>query len=376
MALGLYIHIPFCRSRCHFCAFYLHIYRDDRARRFLTALLQEMQLHAEQQTLGRRCLETVYVGGGTPTALPAEDLCRILIQVRTIFGVQPEAEITVEAHPDTVTVDDLSRLTAAGFNRISFGVQSFDDSELTQVGRSVLSETTRGAVASARQAGFMNINLDLMFGLAGQTLKSWDETIDQALALDPTHLSCYALTVEEKTRLIVDIHRGARDNPEELLQNAMEERASCRLIAAGFHRYEISNYSRPGYDCRHNRLYWENGDYLGLGPSAQSYLAGERFGTIDDLDLYQDRLANGSLPIVDRETLSSTRRRREAVVFGLRLIEGIPTASHTAREEEDARWTEKIVRLVDEGYLENVGLRMRLTALGRRFADSIAVELL
>ena len=375
MPLGLYIHVPFCRSRCHFCAFYLEIYRDDRAQSFLTALSREMQLHVAQQPLGGRRLDSVYFGGGTPTALRTEDLCAILSGVRTNFGLTRDAEITIEAHPDTVAVEGLRALSAAGFNRISFGVQSLDEKELTQIGRPVLSDTTHKAVASARQPGFTNINLDLMYGLPGQTLDSWLGTVDHALALEPTHLSCYALTVENNTRLIVDIRRGTRDNPEELLQNAMENEAARRLAGAGFHHYEISNYSRPGYTCRHNRLYWENGEYLGMGPSAQSYLAGDRFGNIDDLDAYEDRLANGVLPIVDRESLGAERRRREAVVFGLRLIDGVPTASLPIHEEQ-RDWTEKITRLIDDGYLETAGDRVKLTATGRRFADSIAVDLL
>jgi len=375
MPLGLYIHVPFCRSRCHFCAFYLEIYRDDRAQSFLTALSREMQLHVAQQPLGGRRLDSVYFGGGTPTALRTEDLCDILSGVRTNFGLTRDAEITIEAHPDTVAVEGLRALSAAGFNRISFGVQSLDEKELTQIGRPVLSDTTHKAVASARQAGFTNINLDLMYGLPGQTLDSWLGTVDHALALEPTHLSCYALTVENNTRLIVDIRRGTRDNPEELLQNAMEDEAARHLAGAGFHHYEISNYSRPGYTCRHNRLYWENGEYLGMGPSAQSYLAGDRFGNIDDLDAYEDRLANGVLPIVDRESLGVEQRRREAVVFGLRLIDGVPTASLPIHEEQ-RDWTEKITRLIDDGYLETAGDRVKLTATGRRFADSIAVDLL
>jgi oxygen-independent coproporphyrinogen-3 oxidase len=375
MPLGLYIHVPFCRSRCHFCAFYLEIYRDDRVQSFMTALLREMQVHAAQQTLTGRRFDSVYFGGGTPTALSTEDLCTILSAVRTTFGLTSDAEITIEAHPDTVTVEGLRVLSAAGVNRISFGVQSLDEGELAQIGRPVQSDITHDAVASARQAGFTNINLDLMYGLSGQTLDSWLETVDRALTLEPTHVSCYALTVENHTRLIVDIRRGVRDNPEELLQNAMEDEAARVLDAAGFHHYEISNYSRPGYDCRHNRLYWENGEYLGMGPSAQSYLGEDRFGNIDDLDAYEGRLANGTLPIVDRESLGTERRRREAVVFGLRLIDGVPTAILPIHEEQ-RDWTDKIMRLIDNGYLETAGDRIKLTATGRRFVDSIAVDLL
>jgi oxygen-independent coproporphyrinogen-3 oxidase len=375
MPLGLYIHVPFCRSRCHFCAFYLQIYREDRAQHYLTALFQEIQLHAEQQTLGVHRLDTVYFGAGTPTALEPSELCRILSSIQAHFGLQPAAEITVEAHPDTVTVQGLTQLANAGFNRISFGVQSLDENELMSIGRPSLPDTVYAAVALARQAGFTNINLDLMFGLPGQTLESWHWTLDQAIALDPSHLSCYALTVEEGTQLIVDIRRGDRTKPEDLLQNTMEEEAFRKLTAAGFDRYEISNYCRPGYACRHNKLYWEGGDYLGVGPSAQSYVGSNRFGNVEDLRAYQDRLASGLLPIADSERLSREQQRREAIVFGLRLTEGIPSES-VHGHEMDADWKAKMVQLLNEGWLEETEGRIRMTAAGRRFADSVAVDLL
>jgi oxygen-independent coproporphyrinogen-3 oxidase len=373
--LGLYIHVPFCRSRCHFCAFYLQIYREDRAHAYLTALFNEIRLHAERQTIGGRLFNSVYFGGGTPTALQPSELCGMLSCVHTNFGLQPNAEITVEAHPDTVTADGLAQLIQAGFNRISFGVQSLDEDELVNVGRPSVSDTTHNAVAAARQAGFSNINLDLIYGLPGQTPESWQTTLEQAIALHPTHLACYALTVEENTRLIVDIRRGDRTSPEERLQNTLEEEAYRQLTAAGFGRYEISNYCRPGYACRHNKLYWEGGDYLGVGPSAQSYVGGERFGTVEDLVGYQNLLNGGRLPIAEREHLGPEQRRREAVVFGLRLTDGIPRESVLAHEL-DADWKAKLVDLLNDGWLEDHGGRIKLTAAGRRFADSVAVDLL
>ncbi len=375
MSIGLYIHVPFCRSRCHFCAFYLQIYREDRAQHYLTALSREIKLHAEQQTVEGRRLDTVYFGGGTPTVLEPSELCRILSSVQTHFGLQPDAEITVEAHPDTVTIEGLTQLTKAGFNRISFGVQSLDEHELVSIGRLSLPQSVFGVVALARQAGFTNINLDLMFGLAGQTLENWQSTLDQTLALGPDHLSCYALTVEEGTQLIIDIRRGDRTKPEDLLQNTMEEEACRVLTAAGFDRYEISNYCRPGHACRHNKLYWEGGDYLGLGPSAQSYVNGDRFGNVEDLKIYQDMLTSGRLPIADSERLSPEQQRREAIVFGLRLTKGVPCESvHGPGMEAD--WKTRIDQLLNDGWLEEIEGRIRMTATGRRFADSVAIDLL
>ena len=374
-ALGLYIHVPFCRSRCHFCAFYLQIYRQDRAQAYLKALVNEIRLHAEQGTIGGRLLDTVYFGGGTPTALQPSALCGILSCVQTHFGLRPHAEITVEAHPDTVTADGLAQLAQKGFNRISFGVQSLDETELANIGRSGFSETTHEAVAAAHRAGFTNINLDLIYGLPGQTLKSWRTTVETAIELHPTHVSCYALTVEEDTRLIIDIRRGDRTGPEELLQNAMEDEAGSQLTVAGFDRYEISNYCRSGYACRHNKLYWEGGDYLGVGPSAQSYVNGDRFGAIDDLAEYQTLSAAGRLPIAEHECLGPERRRREAVVFGLRLTEGLSRESLLAHDV-DPDWKAKVVQLLSEGWLEETGGRIKFTDAGRRCADSVAVELL
>jgi len=373
--IGLYIHVPFCRSRCHFCAFYLQIYREDRAHDYLTALFREIRLHAEQQTLGGHRLNTVYIGGGTPTALDPSELSDILDSVQSHFGLQADAEITVEAHPDTVTVEGLTQLAQAGFNRISFGVQSLNEGELAGMGRTSLSDRTSKAVALARDAGFTNINLDVIFGLLGQTLESWQSTLAQVIALDPTHLSCYALTVEEGTRLLIDIRRGDCTTPEDALQNAMEDDAVKQLTAAGFDRYEISNYCRPEYGCRHNKLYWESGEYLGVGPSAQSYVGGARFGNVADLKAYQQLLADGCLPIAEREQLDPEQRHREALIFGLRLIEGIPSEFiHAHKLDGDCQ--AKIVQLLNDGWLEDTGGRVKLTATGRRFADSIAVELL
>ncbi|MGH2618973.1 MAG: coproporphyrinogen-III oxidase family protein, partial [Anaerolineales bacterium] len=282
---------------------------------------------------------------------------------------------TLEAHPDTVTGEELERLAEAGFNRISFGLESMDNEELRRIGRSPDRRKIHVAVRQAREAGFVNLNVDLIYGLPGQSLDSWRSTLDQALALDPTHVSCYALTVEERTRLHVDLVRGTANEPAPVLQNAMEDEAEDRLARAGYARYEISNYCRPGYACRHNLRYWMNEDYLGLGPSAQSYVNGRRFGNVEDLALYHDALASGRLPILEDEQLNPERQRREALVFGLRLTDGIDmTTLGAGPRPADVEGT--LDHLIDRGLLEAVAGRIRLTAVGRRFADSVAVELL
>jgi oxygen-independent coproporphyrinogen-3 oxidase len=375
MGPGLYLHIPFCHTRCHFCAFTIQIHREDRVRRYLHALSNEMRLHAGQQSLAGRRLDTVYFGGGTPTSLNAAQLTGILQTIRDSFGLTDAAEISVEAHPDTVTEDGLRQLAGAGFSRISFGVQSMDDGELLQIGRPTSRNRTQSAVSMARSAGFTNINLDLIYGVPGQTLDGWLATLDAVLSLEPAHVSCYALTVEEKTRLHLDVRRGDAAEPDAALQNDMEDAAARRLAAVGFTRYEISNYARPGRACRHNLLYWQGHDYLGLGPGAQSYLDGRRSGNVENVDEYCRVLTEGRSAIAESELLSEDQRRRERVVFGLRLIEGIDQAL-LRHEPPDRVWQQTLDRLTRRGLLEECSGRLRLTDEGRRFADSVAAELI
>jgi oxygen-independent coproporphyrinogen-3 oxidase len=375
MSTGLYLHVPFCRTRCHFCAFTLQIHREDRVERYLRALGEEMRLHADQRSLAGRRLDTVYFGGGTPTTLSSAQLRDILRQIRDRFGVAETAEISVEAHPDTVTEESLRTLAEAGVNRISFGAQSMNDDELLQIGRRTSGDRTRNAVALARAAGFANINLDLIYGVPGQTLDGWLATLDAVLSLDPAHMSCYALTVEEKTRLHIDVRRGDAAGPDPVLQNEMEDAAARRLAGAGFTRYEISNYARPGHACRHNLLYWQGHDYLGLGPGAQSYLDGRRFGNVESVDDYDRSLEQGRLPIAESELLSAEQRLRERIIFGLRLIEGVDREL-LRHEPPDRTWRQMLEQLTRRGLLEERAGRIRLTDEGRRFADSVAVELI
>ncbi|HJU04856.1 MAG TPA: radical SAM family heme chaperone HemW [Nitrospiraceae bacterium] len=376
MGLGLYIHVPFCRTRCHFCAFYLQIYRPDKGQAYVRALAREIALHAELNTLTGRPLDTVYFGGGTPTVVPPADLISILATVRDLFSLRPHAEITLEAHPDSVTAEGLDLYLRAGFNRISFGAQSMDGAELVRVGRPTSPDRTRTAVTLARRAGFTNINLDVIYGLPGQTLDSWRSTLDQTIALGPAHLSCYAMTVEDDTRLHRTVERGEWETDTDL-QLAMEREIARQSVAAGFQRYEVSNFCRPGYGCRHNLLYWTDGEYLGIGPSAQSYLDGRRFGTLEDLVIYQDRLMAGRMPVAYTEHLTAEQRRREAVVFGLRLTGGVDAAMVAgAAAGPGTLWSQSLERMIRDGLVEHCADRIRLTEVGRRFADTVAVALL
>ncbi len=368
--LGLYVHIPFCRRRCHFCAFYLEIARPDPMARFHSALTQEVALHHRQDSLNGRALQSIYFGGGTPTSLPAEQLAALLTLIRATWPTSPTAEITVEAHPSSVTERDLTVLADAGFNRISFGAESMTDKDFAAIGRFGQVQDTAAAVQAARHAGFGNINLDLMYGLPGQLLQDWTRTLESLMTLTPSHISCYALTIEEGTRLAQDIVRNLVLPPDEMLQLDMESAAERFLAEAGFSRYEISNYAKPDYACRHNLLYWTGGEYLGLGPSAQSYLHGIRFGNIANLEAYAACLNDNRLPMTDRTILSASERQRDALVFGLRLLRGVPRKTIKAAERDH-----QIDELVSKGLLDADRDRVRLTSLGRRYADTVAEQL-
>lgn len=368
--IGLYIHVPFCRRRCHFCAFYLEIAQSDRMARFRSALVQEMALYRRQEFLNGRSLHSIYFGGGTPTSLPADHLAALLNLIRDTWPTSPIAEITVEAHPSTVTVEDLSVLADAGFNRISLGAESMNDQDFAPIGRFGRVQDTATAVQAARRAGFTNVNLDLMYGLPGQSLTDWTNTLESLLTLEPSHISCYSLTVEDGTRLAHDVARNLIVPADDALQTDMESAAEGLLTEAGFSRYEISNYAKPGFACRHNLLYWTGGDYLGLGPSAQSYLDGTRFGNVADLEAYADMLSTQCPPITDRTPLSTSERQRDALVFGLRLLRGVPQ-----RTIQQAERDLQIDELVESGLLNSDRDRVWLTPLGRHYADTVAEKL-
>ncbi|HKY71553.1 MAG TPA: radical SAM family heme chaperone HemW [Nitrospira sp.] len=373
-AFGLYLHIPFCRQRCHFCAFYLEVHRDAAAEAFVRALQTELRLYAAEEITGGRPVQSLYFGGGTPTMLSAAQLTAILKTVRQFFALDSGCEITVEAHPGTVTVADLSALQRSGVTRVSFGAESMQDAELAAIGRPGAQAETIAAVQAARSAGFTNINLDLMYGLPGQTIESWTRTLDACCALSPSHLSCYALTVEEGTRFANDIRRDPGRAPDETLQNEMDDIAQRVLRGAGYQRYEISNYALAGFECRHNLLYWTQGDYLGVGPSAQSFMGGVRFGNAANLAAYQSALEKGRLPVEERIALTPEEQLRDAVIFGLRLHHGIPTSQLNGHAANYGRV--QVVKDLREGNLiEEEGERTRLSAQGRRHADTVAEKL-
>lgn len=374
-SLGVYIHIPFCRVRCQFCAFYVQTYQNKKVQDFLEGLDREIHLYGEKIGFKGIPATSVYFGGGTPTVLSVQHLTQIFHSIQKWFAVSADAEISVEAHPAAVNFEDLKLLHSHGFNRISIGAQSFDDQELEKLGGRALSLATQKAVISARQAGFENISLDLMYGFPSHTCTSWHQTLKSAIALEPTHLSCYAFTVEEGSHFHDLVQKGLV-GPNESLQSDLAKFTIDFLENSGFVRYEISNFSKPDFACKHNLRYWQGEDYLGFGPSAQSFVSGARFGNEADLDSYCSTLVQEELPIEQLEVLTHQKLIRERIIFGLRTAKGVPCERVRTLFRKDTKWAGEFNGLKEQGLLAEEEGYVLLTEKGIQFADTVAVALL
>jgi oxygen-independent coproporphyrinogen-3 oxidase len=335
-----------------------------------------------------RAVESVFFGGGTPSLAPVDEMAKMLEGLRSRFELLEDAEISLEANPGSLSTEYLRGLRAAGFNRLSIGVQSFDDDELKQLDRIHSGDQAREAYASARAAGFENVNLDLIYGLPEQPMESWRRSLEEALALDPEHLSLYALTVEEGTPLARDVARGRVPAPDADAQAEQYEWTEARLARAGYEHYEISNWARPGRRCRHNLIYWQNREYLGLGAGAHSFLNGVRFSTVLLPNRYEELVtesfaarASGSgemRHIAGAESITPELSMADTLILGLRLNDGVDTAAFAARYGrpiEDA-YGNVLGEFIGYGLLERAGDRVRLTARGRLLSNELFQRLL
>ena len=323
--LGIYIHIPFCRSKCQYCDFYSLPCKDDH---LMDSYLDALCAHLKEA--GALCpgykVDTVYFGGGTPSYFGADALAIILTTIRRNFDVQIDAEITFEANPDSVTDKLLHRLRAEGFNRVSLGVQCDDDEILKKLGRPHTYAQAVTAYQRIRKAGFRNVSLDLMYGLPGQSLHDWEQTLDNVLKLNPEHISCYGLKVEEGTPLweVKDFSNLADDDTQADMYLAAVE----ALRSRGFRQYEISNFCRKGLYSRHNTKYWTGGEYLGFGPSASSDFAGKRFTLKRDLQEYIAGIRDGGDIMEDLQEIPMRERAGEYLMLRLRTSQGISAAEY------------------------------------------------
>src|SRR3954469_15847011 len=357
----LYVHIPFCARICPYCAFYKTLADNSQTRRFCEALLREVE-----ELNGRFLIqpETIFLGGGTPTALNTELLQFLLTGFRERLDLSQLREWTVEANPGSVSPRKAKLLRAAGLNRVSLGVQSWDNELLKLLGREHDAAQAETSFHILREADFSNLSIDLMFGLPGQTLAQWEADLARTIALRPQHISTYCLTYEEDTEFFVRHTRGEfREDPQSDAQ--FLERAMTMLEGAGYRHYEISNYSLPNFESAHNRGYWAGDDYLGIGPSAFSTVDAARLQNVCDYRAYADAVLTGASPVGSRETLTPEMKRTERIALGLRTRDGIPV-----RELEGSRTaSEEFLKL---GLMTKADGNFVLTQRGKLLADSVA----
>ena len=398
---GLYVHIPFCATKCPYCDFNTYAGIEALMGPYLAALRSEIELWGE--ILGGPRLETVFFGGGTPSYLPAGSLDMLLDAIRGAFGLADDAEVTAEANPDDLGAEKLASLLDAGVNRLSIGVQSLDDGLLRVLGRRHSAREAIDAFNAARDAGFDNVSIDLMYGLPDQTPEQWGATLDTALGLRPSHISMYCLTLEEGTPMERDAAAGRIPIPDGDLAADMYLAAEVKTAEAGLRHYEISNWAIPGRESRHNLLYWRNRPFLGVGPGAHSYLDGHRFHNIRSPREYIRRMTNGESPIPPsfprkREPIPGAPRPRstgrpfdsvpvveaadpvdrrlemaETMMMGLRLDTGVDPDRFAARFGEPPAYVygEIIDELQDDGLLETADGSFVLTPRGRLLGNEV-----
>jgi len=391
-SLSIYIHVPFCTLKCSYCDFNSYAGIDDLVQPFVDALTTEIRLWGK--VAGERPVSTVFVGGGTPSLLPLPEVERIMVTMHEAFALASDAEVSFEANPGTVDRAYLRGLIDADVNRLSFGVQSFHDDELAALDRIHSAEEARQGYRWAREAGFKRVNLDLIYGLPEQQIDRWRATLDEAISLEPEHLSLYALTVEEGTKLAYDVDHGRLEEPDADAQAEMYEWVMERLAATRYGQYEISNWSIPGEECRHNLVYWRNGEWLGLGPGAHSHWGGFRYAGVYSPKQYIDRLRDaplevdpsaGPAAVLDamphvsfREAQTDETAIADTAILALRLNAGLRLADFRERFDRDFEevYAYVLPELMDHGLIERADGVVRLTRRGRLLANEVFVRLL
>lgn len=320
--LALYLHIPFCEKKCLYCDFF-SITEKEKRTPFVEALLIELASYAQNPPFGGFSVSTIYLGGGTPSLLSAQQLQKILEKIYSVFPVHKQAEITLEANPGALAAGHLQAYRQLGVNRLSLGIQSFHDTELQQLGRIHAVADAKQAITQARQAGFDNLSLDLIYAIPQQDLHSWQETLARAVAFHPEHLSCYSLSIEPATPLARLVEQEMVRPCDEELERELFITTQEILSKAGYEHYEISNYSRPGFRSQHNQKYWTGAAYLGLGPSAHSFDGKKRWWNVRSVNEYLAALTAGKTVIAETEELTDEQHRTEAILLGLRTIDGL-----------------------------------------------------
>ena len=372
--LGIYIHIPFCRSKCDYCDFYSLAGRDDRMDQYQKALLSHIK---ETAPLAQDFpVDTIYIGGGTPSYYGAKRLKELLGVIRKLYKVEKDAEVTVECNPDSVDVKSLKILRKAGVNRLSMGMQSANACELERIHRIHTPQQVNEAATAARKAGFTNLSLDLIYGLPGQTMDSWKATVEHALSLIPQHLSCYGLKVEEGTPLAARVAQG-EILPDDDQQADLYLWTVGRLERAGYPQYEISNFAKPGFASRHNLRYWLTQPYIGFGPGAHSDFGGRRYSFVQDLDAYIQGVLQGGDIIDESEIIPKRERCGEYLMLRLRTVQGLNEQEYRSTYFMDfAPLQARLEQFRAQGWAEQTDGRWHFTPKGFLLSNQLIGDLL
>lgn len=385
MSAGVYLHIPFCKSRCSYCDFATEVFRNEGVvERYVDALCAEIssaspRVHANypfdmgssaRDDVPVSAIDTIYFGGGTPSLLEPKQVERILKSVMSVFPVASDAEITMEMNPATVTPEKLAAFRELGVNRASFGVQTFNNRDLKLLARGHDASDARNTFEMLRSAGFCNISFDLIAGLPGQTLKDWSQNLDEAIAMQPEHLSLYLLEIHEGTPLAEQVRSGRRTPIDDQIAADMYEMMVDRLAGAGYEQYEISNFANRGFESRHNTKYWLLEPVYGFGVSAHSFDGGERYANERDTAKYVEGIESSRTAEVMREAIDAAS---EFIFLGLRLTEGISLDEFESRFSSnlETQYGNELSELVENGLIQQTGGRIRLTRKGMLYSNEV-----
>jgi oxygen-independent coproporphyrinogen III oxidase len=370
---GIYIHIPFCATRCHYCNFATGGYESELALRYTAAVREEIARSDVSNNPMMRRVDTIYFGGGTPTTLTVEQISSLIETCRLRFDVASDSEITVEANPGSISQNYLEELRSAGLNRLSFGVQSFDDDELRMIGRTHSAEEAREAVRTARAAGFANVSIDLIAGLPEQKMETWRRNLEEAFALAPDHLSVYLLELYKDAPLLHRINRGELRAVDDELTVEMYFALVDEAERRGFEHYEISNWARPGFESRHNLKYWTGAPYWAFGISAAGYDGLARWSNTRNIHEYLDKVESSQTPVAERTELDDEDRQSENLFLRLRLKDGVDLDEHLRRFGVNAleRYRDEIERLREAGLVELGENRLKISRAGAVLANEV-----
>ena len=373
-AASVYIHIPFCATKCYYCAFNTYTFHKEQAEKYLQALRTEMELYASATD----SLQTIFIGGGTPSILSANALTQLFSDIHSIFTISSDAEITVECNPGTVDAEKLSIMRSSGVNRLSFGLQAMQDETLQQLGRIHTVDEFLHSYQLTREHGFENVNIDLIFALPDQAIEAWQHTLNTVISLEPEHISAYNLVMEEATPFYEQWQAGELHLPSEDTEADMFQYTIETLTAHGYTHYEICNFAKPDQVAKHNLVYWNNQACIGLGAGACGYVNGVRYTNIRGIAPYIDALRQHNKPISDTEHLTGYAEKAETLMLALRKREGISLENYQNRfgEEIEVALGDILNKWIDLHLLEQTDTHLRLTDHGLFFANEIFVELM